>query len=63
MVHINLGGENFMDWRKLGFFASLASIFGSIGIYFNGDEQLGIFVGLWASALLLLSDRLAQMTE
>ena len=40
-----------MDWRKMGFFASLASIFGSIGIYFNGDEQLGIFVGLWASAV------------
>ncbi len=52
-----------MDWRKIGLFASLASIFGSIGIYFNGDEQLGIFVGLWASALLLLSDRMAQMTE
>ena len=52
-----------MDWKKLGLFASLASIFGSIGIYFNGDERLGIFVGLWASALLLLSDRMAQMTE
>ncbi len=52
-----------MDWRKTGLFASLASIFGSIGIYFNGDESLGIFVGLWASALLLLSDRIAQMTE
>jgi len=52
-----------MNWRKMGFFASLASIFGSIGIYFNGDEHLGIFVGLWASALLLLSDRLAQMNE
>ena len=52
-----------MDWRKIGLFASLASIFGSIGIYFNGDEMLGIFVGLWASALLLLSDRIAQMNE
>ena len=52
-----------MDWRILGVFASLASIFGSIGIYFNGDAELGIFVGLWASALLLLSDRIAQMTE
>ena len=52
-----------MDWRKIGLFASLVSIFGSIGIYFNGDEMLGIFVGLWASALLLLSDRIAQMTE
>ena len=63
MIQKKSGGENLMDWRKMGFFASLASIFGSIGIYFNGDEQLGIFVGLWASALLLLSDRLAQMTE
>ena len=52
-----------MDWRKIGLFASLASIFGSIGIYYNGDHDLGIFVGLWASALLLLSDRIAQMNE
>lgn len=51
-----------MDWKKIGFGASLVSIVASIGIYFNGDEQLGIFVGLWASALLLLTDRLAEMT-
>ena len=47
-----------MNWRKIGVVASLASILGSIGIYSGmGDESLGIFVGLWASALLLLSDR------
>ena len=51
-----------MDWKKIGFGASLVSIVASIGIYFNVDEQLGIFVGLWASALLLLTDRLAEMT-
>jgi hypothetical protein len=27
------------------------------------DENLGIFVGLWASALLLLSDRMAEMQD
>ena len=50
-----------MDWKKIGFGASLVSILASIGIYFNGDHELGIFVGLWASALLLLTDRLAEM--
>ena len=50
-----------MDWKKIGFGASLVSIVASIGIYFNGDHELGIFVGLWASALLLLTDRLAEM--
>jgi hypothetical protein len=53
-----------MNWKKIGFVASMASIIGSIGIYFGmGDENLGIFVGLWASALLLLSDRMAQMND
>jgi len=52
-----------MNWKKIGLVASLASIFGSIGIYAMHDENLGIFVGLWASALLLLSDRMAEMQE
>ena len=52
-----------MNIRKIGLIASLASIIGSIGIYALHDENLGIFVGLWASALLLLSDRFAQMQE
>tara|TARA_B100000459_G_scaffold46171_1_gene23818 strand:- start:9630 stop:9794 length:165 start_codon:yes stop_codon:yes gene_type:complete len=50
-----------MDWKKLGFGASLVSILGSIAIYFAHDENLGIFVGLWASALILLSDRMAEI--
>ena len=48
-----------MNWKKIGLVASLASI----GIYAMHDENLGIFVGLWASALLLLSDRMEQMQE
>ena len=54
---------NNMEWKKIGFVASLASIIGSIGIYAMHDENLGIFVGLWASALLLLSDRMAEMQD
>ena len=50
-----------MNWKKIGFFASLASILGSIGIYALHDENLGIFVGLWASALLLLTDRATEL--
>ena len=34
------------------------SIVGSIAIYALHDENLGIFVGLWASALLLLGERM-----
>jgi len=52
-----------MNIRKIGLIASLASIIGSIGIYALHDENLGIFVGLWASALLLLSERFAEMQE
>jgi hypothetical protein len=50
-----------MNWRKVGLITSLASIVGSIGIYALHDENLGIFVGLWASALLLLTDRIAEL--
>jgi len=50
-----------MNWKKIGFIASLASILGSIGIYALHDQHLGIFVGLWASALLLISDRIDEM--
>ena len=52
-----------MNWRKIGLFASLASIVGSIAIYAMHDENLGIFVGLWASALLLLTDRVVDVVE
>lgn len=50
-------------WKKIGLFSSLASIVASIAIYFAHDENLGIFVGLWASALLLLSERIEQFNE
>jgi|TARA_R110001583_G_scaffold124335_1_gene275796 hypothetical protein len=52
-----------MNWKKIGLIASLTSIIGSIAIYALHDHDLGIFVGLWASALLLLSDRMAEMKE
>ena len=50
-----------MDWKKLGFGASLVSILRSIAVYFAYDENLGIFVALRASALILLSDRMAEL--
>lgn len=52
-----------LNIRKIGLFTSLASIVGSIAIYALHDENLGIFVGLWASALLLLSDRFEEMQK
>ena len=34
---------------RFGFIASMASVVGSLYLYFIGeDEMLGIFVGLWA---------------
>jgi len=50
-----------MDWLKIGLIASIVSILGSIGIYIIQDETLGIFIGLWASAILLISERLNTM--
>ena len=52
-----------MNYKRIGLYASLASIIGSIGIYAGYDENLGIFVGLWASALLLLTDRIEEIRE
>jgi|TARA_R100000482_G_scaffold93865_1_gene39134 hypothetical protein len=52
---------NKMNWKKIGLGASLASIIGSIAIYATYDTDLGIFVGLWASALLLLTDRVEEV--
>ena len=41
--------EDPVSWKSLGFYSCLASVVGSIAIYFGmGDESLGIFVGLWA---------------
>ena len=52
-----------MNYKKIGLITSVASILLSIGVYASYDENLGIFVGLWASALLLITDRFAEMQE
>jgi len=54
---------NKMNWKKIGLGASIASILGSIAIYAGYDTDLGIFVGLWASALLLLTERIEEVKE
>ena len=42
--------------------ASFGSIFGSLYIYFISDDQmLGIFVGLWAPTLILISREVDKM--
>lgn len=43
--------------EKIGFGMSAASILGSIYAY-TLDEHLGLFIGLWASAIMLGSKRL-----
>ena len=50
-----------MRWNLIGLITCLLSIVGSIYIFISHDENLGIFVGLWASALLLLSERVPQV--
>jgi len=50
-----------MNYKKIGLVSSLVSIVGSIAIYALHDHDLGIFVGLWASALLLLTDRVEEV--
>ena len=51
-----------MNWKKIGLGASLASILGSIVIYFGHDENLGIFSVMGISPVVV-SDRVAEMTE
>ena len=47
---------------QLGLMSSFASIFGSLYIYFVADDQLlGIFVGLWAPPLILISREVDKM--
>lgn len=49
------------SYKKLALYSSLVSIVGSIGIFSLYDNDLGIFVGLWASTLLLLGNSLDEM--
>ena len=47
---------------QIGLMSSFASIFGSLYIYFVVDDQLlGIFVGLWAPTLILISREVDKM--
>ena len=47
---------------QLGLGASFISIFGSLYIYFvNEDQLLGVFVGLWAPTLILISREVDKM--
>lgn len=47
---------------QLGLGASFVSIFGSLYTYFvSEDQSLGIFVGLWAPTLILISREIDKM--
>ena len=47
---------------QIGLMSSFASILGSLYIYFTVDDQLlGIFVGLWAPTLILISREVDKM--
>ena len=49
---------------KFGLIASMLSVVGSLYLYFiTGDEQLGIFVGLWAPTLILATKEIEQWLE
>lgn len=49
---------------KIGLIASMFSVVGSLYIYFVGDnENLGIFVGLWAPTLILASNEIEAWME
>ena len=49
---------------RIGLIASMLSVVGSLYLYFgSGDEQLGIFVGLWAPTLILYSQAYEQANK
>jgi hypothetical protein len=48
-----------MNIDKIGFALATTSIVGSIYTY-TQDENLGIFIGLWASAILIGSKRIHE---
>jgi hypothetical protein len=49
---------------RIGFVASMLSVVGSLYVYFvTGDENLGIFVGLWAPTLILATKEIEEMIE
>ena len=49
---------------KIGLIASMLSVLGSLYLYFvTGDENLGIFVGLWAPTLILATKEIEVWME
>jgi len=49
---------------RIGLIASMLSVVGSLYLYFGtGDEQLGIFVGLWAPTLILATKEIEEWLE
>lgn len=49
---------------KVGLMASMLSVVGSLYLYFiGGDENLGIFVGLWAPTLILATKEIDEWRE
>ena len=49
---------------KVGLVASMLSVLASLYLYFvTGDENLGIFVGLWAPTLILASKEIEDWME
>ena len=49
---------------RFGLVASMLSVLGSLYLYFvSGDEQLGIFVGLWAPTLILATKEVEAWME
>ena len=49
---------------RIGFVASMLSVALSLYIYFvSGDQELGIFVGLWAPTLILATKEIENMLE
>ena len=49
---------------KIGFMASMLSVVGSLYLYFvSGDQNLGIFVGLWAPTLILATKEIEEMLK
>ncbi|MEZ7988140.1 MAG: hypothetical protein QMC49_02440, partial [Candidatus Poseidoniaceae archaeon] len=49
---------------KIGFVASMLSVVLSLYIYFiTEDQNLGIFVGLWAPTLILATKEIEEMLK
>ena len=49
---------------RIGLIASMLSVVGALYLYFgSGDEQLGIFVGLWAPTLILATKEIEEWLE